>query len=94
MGKTDPEAPRHAQQSMVLVPANTPGITVLRALPVFGYDDAPHGHMEIELKTCACPPPMCCWARAAASRSPKVALAPAASTTACAPSAPQSARWS
>ncbi|MBB5205229.1 acyl-CoA dehydrogenase [Inhella inkyongensis] len=50
MGKTDPEAPRHEQQSMILVPADTPGITVLRHLPVFGYDDAPHGHMEIELK--------------------------------------------
>ena len=47
MGKTDPEAPRHAQQSMVLVPADTPGITVMRPLSVFGYDDAPHGHMEI-----------------------------------------------
>ena len=47
MGKTDPEAPRHAQQSMILVPANTPGIKVLRPLSVFGYDDAPHGHMEI-----------------------------------------------
>jgi len=47
MGKTDPEAPRHAQQSMILVPANTPGIRVLRPLSVFGYDDAPHGHMEI-----------------------------------------------
>ena len=55
MGKTDPDAPRHAQQSMVLVPANTPGITVLRALPVFGYDDAPHGHMEIELKNVRVP---------------------------------------
>jgi acyl-CoA dehydrogenase len=48
MGKTDPEAPRHSQQSMILVPANTPGITVLRPLSVFGYDDAPHGHMEID----------------------------------------------
>lgn len=47
MGKTDPNAERHSQQSMVLVPAHTPGITVLRPLHVLGYDDAPHGHMEI-----------------------------------------------
>ncbi len=47
MGKTDPEAPRHAQQSMILVPAETPGITIVRPLSVFGYDDAPHGHCEI-----------------------------------------------
>ncbi|ODU22074.1 MAG: acyl-CoA dehydrogenase [Sphingomonas sp. SCN 67-18] len=50
MGKTDFGAQRHAQQSMILVPMDAPGITVLRHLPVFGYDDAPHGHMEIELK--------------------------------------------
>jgi len=48
MGKSDPDAPRHAQQSMVVVPAHTPGITVLRPLTVFGYDDAPHGHMEVD----------------------------------------------
>jgi acyl-CoA dehydrogenase len=48
MGKTDPHAPRHRQQSMILVPRETPGITILRHLPVFGFDDAPHGHMEIE----------------------------------------------
>ena len=47
MGKTDPNAPRHSQQSMILVPSDAPGIKVLRALSVFGYDDAPHGHMEV-----------------------------------------------
>jgi acyl-CoA dehydrogenase len=49
MGKTDPGAPAHRQQSMLLVPAATPGIRVIRPLTVFGFDDAPHGHMEIDL---------------------------------------------
>ena len=50
MGKTDPEGQKHQQQSMVLMPLDAPGVTVERALTVFGYDDAPHGHMEVELK--------------------------------------------
>ncbi|WP_322059656.1 acyl-CoA dehydrogenase family protein [Paraburkholderia sp. J63] len=55
MGKTDPDAPRHTQQSMILVPADAAGITVKRPLTVFGYDDAPHGHMEIELENVRVP---------------------------------------
>ncbi len=47
MGKTDPGAPKHQQQSMILVPADAPGVKILRPLNVFGYDDAPHGHMEV-----------------------------------------------
>ena len=48
MGKSDPDNPnRHSQQSMIIVPRATPGVTVLRHLPVFGYDDAPHGHGEV-----------------------------------------------
>jgi len=48
MGKTDKDAPRHSQQSMILVPMDTPGVRVLRPLTVMGYDDAPHGHMEVD----------------------------------------------
>src|SRR5262252_663105 len=47
MGKTDPAAPKHQQQSMIVVPMDTPGVTIKRMLTVFGYDHAPHGHAEM-----------------------------------------------
>jgi alkylation response protein AidB-like acyl-CoA dehydrogenase len=56
MGKTDPESELHKQQSMILVPLDAPGVTLKRHLAVFGYDDAPHGHMEIELNDVRVPP--------------------------------------
>jgi acyl-CoA dehydrogenase len=55
MGKTDPQAPKHQQQSMILVPADASGVTVHRPLNVFGYDDAPHGHMDITLQNVRVP---------------------------------------
>lgn len=50
MGKTDPEAPRHRQQSMILMPMDSPGVRIERMLPVYGYDHAPHGHGEVVLE--------------------------------------------
>jgi acyl-CoA dehydrogenase len=47
MGKTDPSAPKHKQQSMIVVPMDAPGVTIKRLLTVFGYDHAPHGHGEV-----------------------------------------------
>ena len=55
MGKTDPKAPRHQQQSQILVPLDTKGIKVEKMLPVFGFDDAPHGHAQVLLENVRVP---------------------------------------
>jgi acyl-CoA dehydrogenase len=55
MGKTDLSAPSHKQQSMILVPLDTPGVKIVRMLTVFGYDHAPHGHAEIDFKNVRVP---------------------------------------
>jgi len=55
MGKTDPSAPMHKQQSMILVPLDTPGVKIVRRLKVFGYDHAPHGHGEIQFENVRVP---------------------------------------
>lgn len=61
MGKNDPNAAKHEQQSMILVPLDAPGVTIKRVLPVFGYDHAPHGHAEIEYKDVRVPASNMLW---------------------------------
>ena len=55
MGKTDPSAPRHQQQSMILVPTDTEGVTIIRPLTIFGYDHAPFGHWEVDFRNVRVP---------------------------------------
>ncbi len=61
MGKTDPDAPKYDQQSMILVPMDTPGVHIRRMLPVFGYDHAPHGHAEIDFDNVRVPKENIIW---------------------------------
>ena len=94
MGESSPGAPTHQRQSMILVPLDASGVTIERMLSVFGYDDAPHGHAEIELGTCECRRRTCCSVKGEASRSRRDAWDRAGSITACGSSGSPNARWS
>ena len=94
MGKTDPDAPTYTQQSMILVEPDTPGVEVVRHLPVMGYDDSPHGHAEVVLDNVRVPAVRICFSvRVVASRLHRDAWGRVVSTIVCGRLALPSACW-
>ena len=94
MVKTDPEAPKHLQQSQILVPMDTPGVNIVRSLKVFNMLDAPHGHMRVKLENVRVPKDNIIPGLAAASKSHRAVSGLAGFTIACVPSARQKKRLS